>query len=188
MDTGQRSGSLCTWETQPLHVFPEQGSKEGNTWYPGAPCPEIHAVLGLLGACSGAVAGASCPLQKTGQQTSISRGPGGLPLQPSPASHRLRSHLQDRRGKGWCDWQEAAWCTIIRPSLMAANRIRDQAQRRSQPVDPVPPSSAHSPQAQADHHPWSKPLQPKGSARVMGSAPQLHQKGGCGPTLLLSTL
>lgn len=42
--------------------------KEGNTWHPQVLCPEIHAVLGLLGARDRTVGEASGPPQKAGKQ------------------------------------------------------------------------------------------------------------------------
>lgn len=119
-----RSGVVtCTHETQPLRVFPEQSGTEGNT-LPGTPCPEIHRVLGLLGSLRWD------DFSAEGQQwPSFPEGLGAAP--PAEPGLALRSRLQHRKGKGWCDWQESPRYTVTRPSLKAAERSRARSQPRA---------------------------------------------------------
>lgn len=104
---GHRSGvTLHLWDiTSPC--------KEGNTWHPRVLCPEIHTVLGLLGAHDRTVGEASGPLQKAGKRRP--RFPEGRAAPPAHLPLSLRSLLAHRRGRGRCDWQEAAQGTVTDP-------------------------------------------------------------------------
>lgn len=92
------------------------------------------------------MAGGGSSLRKESKGLGFRRA-GGLPLQPSPASHYLRSRPEHRRGQGRCDWQDAARYTITRPSLKAAER---GAGARPDPMLPRP-SPALSSQADVSH-------------------------------------